>query len=422
MKVLVVGSGGREHAIVWKLKSSPLIKELFCWPGNPGINQLAKAVPLESPCSYGALALWAVDRKIDLTVVGPEAPLADGIVNIFSEHGLKVFGPTREAARLESSKYFAKEIMMKAGVRTPRGYVFSDIAAAKDHVERHGAPIVVKADGLASGKGVLVAESKQEALDMLDLLMVAGRMGEGGKKVVLEEKLIGQEASLMAIVDGDTVLPLAVSRDHKRLLDGDRGPNTGGMGAISPTAVLPDDSVEKLTGEIFVPVLRELWSRGIHYTGFLYAGVMVDKSRVAHVLEFNCRLGDPETQVLLLRLQSDLLVAIDAAVNGKLSSVDLRWSKKVAACVVASSEGYPDNPITGREISGIFDSYQDAETVLFQAGTRTDEKGNLVTNGGRVLCVSALGSDLDQALQRVYNGMNRVKFEGMHFRRDIGKT
>lgn len=419
MKVLVVGGGGREHALAWKLKQSPKVTQVYCAPGNAGTAQIATNIDI-SPKNLGALAVWAAENKIALTVVGPEAPLADGLADVFAEHGLKVFGPTKEAARLEYSKNFAKEIMLKAGVRTAEGACFDSAEEAKEYIREKGAPIVVKADGLASGKGVIVAQTLEEALAAVDEFMVEQTMGDAGNTVVVEEKLEGKEASVMAIVDGETVLPMVVSQDYKRLLDGDDGPNTGGMGAVSPTSVLPDEKVAQMVEDIFIPVIRELWARGIRYTGFLYAGVMIDPAGAVRVLEFNCRLGDPETQILMLRLQSDLFSALLAAVNGNLETVELKWSKDAAACVVASSRGYPKQVDDGKVIEGLFEPSE--RIVAFHAGTRGDEDGKVVSKGGRILAVAALGSSVSAALDNAYANLKRISFDGMHFRSDIGRN
>jgi phosphoribosylamine--glycine ligase len=416
MKVLIIGSGGREHAICWKIAQSSKRPQIFCSPGNAGTRQLAENIHI-SPENPGALALWAVENKIDITIVGPEAPLADGLVDIFVEHGLKVFGPTKAGARLESSKSFAKDVMLKAGVNTAKGAVFDDYEAAKKYVQKEGAPIVIKADGLAAGKGVVVAKTVDEALEALENFMIHARLGTSGSRVVVEECLVGQEASVMVLVDGTTVLPLVVSQDYKRLGDGDSGPNTGGMGSISPTPVLSDVRVENLVGEIFLPVLRELHSRGIHYSGFLYAGLLVDRTGVAKVLEFNCRLGDPETQVIMMRLKSDLLSVIEAAVKVKLVSVELEWRQEAAACVVLCSGGYPGTVDDGKVISGLIEG--DETLQIFHAGT-DGEPQTVVSKGGRILGVTALGDDLPAALERAYSAVAGISFEGMQYRRDIG--
>jgi len=420
MKVLVIGGGAREHAIAWKVSQSAKLTKLYCLPGNPGTAQFATNVEL--PLSnLHAVALWAADEGIELTIVGPEAPLAAGIVNVFSERGLKIFGPTQEAARLESSKSFAKEVMLKAGVKTAKGQVFTDINQARAYAEQEGAPLVIKADGLAAGKGVVVAETVEEALAALQEFMVDGTLGSAGTSVVIEEKLDGQEASVMAIIDGESVIPLVVSQDYKRLLDGGQGPNTGGMGAISPAPALADSQLERMVADIFVPVVREMWSRGVRYSGFLYAGVMIDRSGTVHVLEFNCRLGDPETQVLMLRLQSDLLQALNAAVLGRLSSIELSWTNQAAACVVAASAGYPKEVRDGKVITGL-PTQAATDLAVFHAGTVVDkgDKSRILSKGGRVLTVAALGATTQAAAERAYEALGQISFEGMQFRRDIG--
>lgn len=419
MRVLVVGSGAREHAIAWKLSQSPLRPELFCAPGNAGTSALATNVDIRVD-TPGALALWAVEHRIDLTIVGPEAPLADGLVDVFVERGLKIFGPTKAASRLESSKSFAKEVMLKSGVSTAKGAVFESYDEAVAYVRKEGAPIVVKADGLASGKGVVVAQTVDEAIEALESFMVHARLGESGKRVVVEECLVGEEASVMALVDGTTVLPLVVSQDFKRVGDGDSGPNTGGMGSISPTPVLGDWRVENLVGEIFLPVLRELHSRGIHYSGFLYAGLLIDRAGVAKVLEFNCRLGDPETEVLMMRMKSDFLAVVQAAVNVQLVSTEIEWHQDAAACVFACSGGYPGKVDDGKAIEGLFEGSDTLQ--IFHGGTRRnpEKPEQVITSGGRILAVTARGSTLPAALEQVYAALERISFEGMQYRRDIG--
>ncbi len=417
MRVLVVGSGAREHAMAWKIHSSPLCSKLYCAPGNGGTASFAENVELKADTT-GALALWAVEHKIDLTVVGPEAPLAEGIVDVFAQHGLKIFGPTKEAAKLESSKSFAKEVMLQAGVATARGAVFDDYDQAVAYVKKEGAPIVVKADGLAAGKGVVVAQTVDEAVEALESFMVHARLGTSGSRVVIEECLVGREASVMALIDGVTVLPLVVSQDYKRIGDNDSGPNTGGMGSISPTPVLSDKRVENLVGEIFLPVLQTLHQRGIHYSGFLYAGLLVDKAGVARVLEFNCRLGDPETQVLMMRLKSDFLSVLSAAVEVKLASVELEWRTDSAVCIVCASKGYPGKVDDGKKISGLFEGTDDLQ--VFHGGTKKHGDGEVVTSGGRILSVTALGGSVKEARERAYAAAERISFDGMQRRSDIG--
>lgn len=418
MKVLVVGNGGREHAIAWKLSQSPLLKELYCAPGNTGTAAFATNLDIAAT-NIGALALWAVENEIDLTVVGPEAPLADGIVDVFQEHGLRIFGPSKVAAQLEASKSFAKEVMLKAGIPTAQARVFKEFAPAKLYVEERGAPIVIKADGLAAGKGVTVAKTVEEAIAALEECLLDERFGNSGARVLIEDFIDGREASLIGIVDGTTVVPFVLSQDYKRLLDNDAGPNTGGMGAISPTPVMEDKRLENLVGEIFLPVLRELWGRGIKYVGFLYAGIIVDKKTgKPYVLEFNCRLGDPETQVLLMRMKSDLLEILDAAVRGRLSSREMKWYPDSACCIVASSAGYPADVDDGKVIHGLFAPSE--ECVVFHAGTEFSPEGSVLSKGGRILTITAKGETMQQAVARAYENIEKISFSGMHYRKDIG--
>jgi len=419
MRVLVVGSGGREHALCWKISKSPLLSELFCAPGNPGTAELGTNVEFGSVVQ---LADWACTQNIGLTIVGPEAPLAAGLADEFLRRGLKVFGPVKAAARLESSKSFAKEVMLEAGVPTPGGRAFDNYEEALLYLEQSPEPLVVKADGLAAGKGVLVPETKEEAQQELKSFMCEGRLGGAGSRVVLEEKIRGAEASLMAIIAGDQILPLAVSQDYKRLLDDGMGPNTGGMGAISPTKVLSYDRSLVLSQQIFKPVVEWLKNRGIAYCGFLYAGLIIDEiTGKEKVLEFNVRLGDPETQVLMLRMESDLLDVLNKAASGESLANELLWSTDAACCVVATSRGYPEKPHTGDVVNGLFS--ESSETVIFQAGTApsTQDKGQIITSGGRILCVSARAGTLDGAVERAYAGIGQISFEGMHYRRDIGR-
>ena len=420
MKILVIGSGAREHAIAWKISQSPLKPELFCAPGNAGTRQIATNVPIKDT-NIGALAVWAVENKIDLTIVGPEAPLAEGVVDLFQEHGLKIVGPVKAAARLEASKSFAKEVMLKAGVNTARGAVFDSFEEAKAYIEEQGAPIVVKADGLASGKGVVVAQTVEEALDAIQEFMVSGLHGSSGKTVVIEQCLFGQEASAIVLVDGVTVLPLVVSQDYKRVGDGDTGPNTGGMGAISPTPVLSDLRIEKIVDEIFVPVLRELSNRGIRYSGFLYAGLFIEKSGSVKVLEFNCRCGDPETQVIMLRMQSDIVPVFEALAHQRLSAVELQWKREAATCVVMASKGYPKDPEDGKVIHGLEKMPENVH--VFHAGTIADLEApdQVLTKGGRILTVAALADTVSEAAAAVYRDIGNIHFEGVQYRKDIGK-
>lgn len=416
MKVLIVGSGGREHAIAWKVQSSPRVSKLYCAPGNAGTAAFAENVPI-GVTEIEKLTKWAEDERIDLTIVGPEEPLARGIVNSFEAVGLRIFGPTKEAAQLEASKSFAKEVMLAGGVSTPRGKVFRDHGEAKRYVEEQGAPIVIKADGLAAGKGVVVAQTLEEALGALEAFMLRDKFGAAGQTVVVEECINGKEASVIALVDGFTVKPLAISQDYKRLCDSDQGPNTGGMGAISPSFILDESELPRLVEEVFLPVVTELQKRGIRFRGFLYAGMIVDGSGVAKVLEFNCRLGDPETEVLLLRLESDLIDVVDAAISGTLDRAELRWTEDAAVCVVVASRGYPETVDDKKIISGI--QSPESDRIVFHAGTYLDGS-DVRSKGGRILTVSALGKTIDLARERAYESVRSIKFDGMQYRSDIG--
>jgi len=417
MKILMVGGGGREHAITWKLSQSKLVTKIFCAPGNAGTELLATNIPI-AVGEVSALADFAEREKIDLTVVGPEEPLSKGLVDEFQKRSLTVFGPIKAAAQLEWSKAFSKEVMFAAGVKTARGATFTDFAAAERYIQNEPTAPVIKADGLAAGKGVVVPETKEEALTALREFMLDQKFGASSSKVVLEERLIGREASVMVLVSGETILPMVISSDHKRVYDGDTGPNTGGMGAISPTPVLSEERLPELIESVFKPVIGELKKRGIEYRGFLYAGVMVLPNGEVSIIEFNCRLGDPETQVLMARLKSDLADVLFKAARGELSGTKLDWSEESAAVVVLASAGYPETVDDKKEISGLekSDGY-----IPFHAGTyREGEK--ILSKGGRVIGVTALGKTLEAALDKCYEGTKQIAFEGMHFRSDIGKN
>jgi phosphoribosylamine--glycine ligase len=419
MKVLVVGQGGREHALVWKLSQSPRVSRLYCAPGNAGIAELATCVPIGDTDIEG-LVLFAKEEGIDLTVVGPEAPLVAGVVDRFEEEGLRIFGPRREAAMLEGSKSFAKAVMAKYGIPTARYQAFEDYEAALRYLREHGAPVVLKADGLAAGKGVTVAMTLEEAEAALERMMREKVFGEAGSRVVIEEFLQGQELSLMAFVDGETVLPMVPVQDHKPVFDGDRGPNTGGMGTYSPTPQLPQSVIEESIRRILQPVAKAMVAEGKPYRGVLYGGLMVT-AEGPKVIEFNARFGDPETQVVLPRLETDLLEVLEAVVDGRLAEVNLTWRKDAAVCVILASEGYPGAYPKGRIIQGLFspEEQQQREVYLFHSGT-VRENGQWLTNGGRVLGVTALGQDLAAAREKAYRAIEGIRFEGMHYRRDIG--
>ncbi|PPE71509.1 phosphoribosylamine--glycine ligase [Caldimonas thermodepolymerans] len=420
MKVLVIGSGGREHALAWKLAQSPRAPKVFVAPGNGGtaLDPQLRNVEITDP---QALADFAASEGVDLTVVGPEAPLAAGVVDLFRARGLRIFGPTRAAARLESSKAYAKEFMRRHNIPTAAHETFSDAAQAHAYVDRIGAPIVIKADGLAAGKGVVVASTLAEAHEAVDWMLLDNKLGvqhnDGGARVVIEEFLQGEEASFIVLCDGRNVLPLATSQDHKRLLDGDQGPNTGGMGAYSPAPVVTPNVHARVMQEIILPTIAGMAKDGIPYTGFLYAGLMIDAEGQPKTLEFNCRMGDPETQPILMRLKSDLLEVLLAATDGTLDQVELQWDRRAALGVVMAAQGYPLQPRKGDVITGLPAPQPDA--MVFHAGTATRD-GQTVTSGGRVLCVTALGDSVKAAQQRAYQAMHGIHFDGMQFRSDIG--
>ena len=412
MKVAVLGSGGREHALVWKLSQSPRIKDLFCVPGNPGIAQLAKCVPL-SLDDHQSLILWAKKEEISLTVVGPEDPLSNGIVDSFQAAGLKIYGPNHKAAQLESSKTFAKQIMQLHGVPTAKSASFTELGSALRYVEENGAPIVIKADGLAAGKGVTVAMSIGEAEVALRASLEKNRFGKAGSTVLIEEFLDGEEMTLLSFVSGPDYLSMVPSQDHKPVFDGDLGPNTGGMGAYSPVPHL-EKWLPEIEKTIIGPMVKGLQQEGIDFQGILYTGLMITKDG-PKVVEFNVRFGDPEAQVILPRLQNDLLEIMEASTAGCLSSIKLTWKQEACVCVIAASGGYPGDYKTGVPISGLKSGAND---MVFHAGTKIVGT-NLVTNGGRVLNVSSLGESLTQARTRAYERLQNIHFEKMHYRTDI---
>jgi phosphoribosylamine--glycine ligase len=420
MKLLVIGGGGREHALAWRLAQSPRASKVFVAPGNGGTARDPRLHNV-ALTEVRALREFAQAEGIGLTVVGPEQPLAAGVVDEFRAHGLRIFGPTRAAAQLESSKAFSKAFMKRHGIPTAAYETFSDPAAAHAYVDAQGAPIVVKADGLAAGKGVVVAMTPAEAHEAIDFMLLDNRLGvshnEGGARVVIEEYLQGEEASFIVLCDGKNALALATSQDHKRLRDGDQGPNTGGMGAYSPAPVVTADVHARAMREIILPTLRGMEKDGMPYTGFLYAGLMIDAAGHPKTLEFNCRMGDPETQPIMMRLKSDLLEVLLAATAGELDRVDLQWDRRTALGVVLAAEGYPLQPRKGDAITGLPRDSDDL--MVFHAGT-VEEGGSVRTAGGRVLCVTALADSVKQAQQRAYDAIRGIHFDGMQFRHDIG--
>jgi phosphoribosylamine--glycine ligase len=420
MKTLVIGGGGREHALAWRLAQSERVSKLYVAPGNGGTatDRRFETVNITDPV---ALREWAQKEKIALTVVGPEGPLAAGVVDEFRAHGLRIFGPTQAAAQLESSKAFSKAFMKRHKIPTAEYEAFTDAAAAHAYVDAKGAPIVVKADGLAAGKGVVVATTAQEAHDAIDFMLVDNKFGvahnAGGARVVIEEFLQGEEASFIVMCDGKNVAALATSQDHKRLLDGDEGPNTGGMGAYSPAPVVTAEVHAKAMREIILPTIRGMEKDGIPFTGFLYAGLMIDAAGQPKTLEFNCRMGDPETQPIMMRLKSDLFEVFWHATDGTLDQVELQWDRRVALGVVLAAHGYPESPRKGDRIAGIPAEAPDA--MVFHAGTTLDN-GELTTSGGRVLCVTVLADSVKLAQQRAYEVAAQVRFDGVQYRKDIG--
>jgi len=417
MNILVIGSGGREHAIAWKLAKSPRIFKVFVAPGNAG-TAIEKGLTNVNITAIPDLIEFARREQVAYTVVGPEAPLAAGVVDAFREAGLKIFGPTRAAAQLESSKDFAKAFMLRHGIPSAGYRTFSMADEAHAYVEEHGAPIVIKADGLAAGKGVVVAMSLEEAHTAIDAMLLDNKLGDAGARVVIEDFLQGEEASFIVMVDGKNVLPLASSQDHKRLSDGDAGPNTGGMGAYSPAPVVTPAVHARAMREVILPAVAGMAKEGMPYTGFLYAGLMIDDAGTVKVVEFNCRLGDPETQPIMMRLKTDLFQLFEHAINGTLDQADAEWDRRVALGVVLAAAGYPDAPRKGDPISGMMFTYPD-DAHVFHAGT-TMHNDAVLTSGGRVLCVTALGDNVKIAQKRAYEVVESIHFDGMQFRRDIG--
>ncbi|WP_322042996.1 phosphoribosylamine--glycine ligase [Paraburkholderia sp. J67] len=416
MKLLVVGSGGREHALAWKLAQAQRVQLVYVAPGNGGTAQDERLANVDIT-DINELADFAEREQVAFTVVGPEAPLAAGIVNVFRSRGLKVFGPTKEAAQLESSKDFAKAFMKRHNIPTAAYETFSDATAAHAYVEKNGAPIVIKADGLAAGKGVVVAMTLEEAHQAIDSMLADNKLGDAGARVVIEEFLAGEEASFIVMVDGKHVLALASSQDHKRLQDADQGPNTGGMGAYSPAPIVTPQLHARVMREIILPTVAGMEKEGIRFTGFLYAGLMIDAQGNPKTLEFNCRMGDPETQPIMARLKGDFSKVFEHAIAGTLDQVELEWDRRTALGVVLAAYNYPETPRKGDRISDI--PAETADSVTFHAGTQFVD-GKLVTSGGRVLCVVGLADSVRSAQNVAYETVNRISFDGMQYRHDIG--
>ena len=416
MRILVVGSGGREHALAWKLKQSPQVEQIFCAPGNAGTAALAENV-LVTAGDLTGLARFAKQNRISLTVVGPDAPLAAGIVDLFHGQNLRIFGPTKSAARLESSKIFAKQLMRQAGIPTAAAEVFTSSEEALRYCEELVPPIVIKADGLALGKGVIIAADRQTARATVDAMMNRARFGEAGRRVVIERFLGGSECSLHALVDGSSYRLLATARDHKRAFDGDQGPNTGGMGAVSPATNWTTELEQQFDRDVMEPLLAALRDQQIEFHGLLFPGLMITADG-ARVLEFNCRFGDPETQAILPRMKSDLLPLLEATIDGKISAANIEWDTRPAVTVVLASGGYPDKYETGKPISGLAEAAAVEDVQIFHAGTRV-AGAMTITSGGRVLAVTALGRSVDAARTQAYRAVSLIQFEGCHYRRDI---
>ncbi len=417
MKVLVVGNGGREHAIAWKLSQSPKLTKLYAAPGNGGTGEIAQNVDIAAK-DIEALLKFCKKEAMDFVVVGPEAPLAEGIVDRFEKEGLRIFGPSQYAAQLEGSKVFAKEMMRKLSIPTAEFEVFTSTDKAMDYVAKKGTPIVIKVDGLAGGKGVTVAMSKPKAMEAIHRDMVKKVFGKAGEKIVIEQCLSGEEASVIGITDGTTVRLLASSQDHKRIFEGDTGPNTGGMGAYSPAPVVTPEIEKVVLEKVFMPMVREFHELGHPYRGFIYAGLMIS-SNDFHVLEFNARLGDPETQVILPRMKDDLLDVLLAATEGRLGEIELRWTEENCVCVVIASQGYPEDFESGKKISGISIAKENKDIHVFHAGTKI-EKEQFVTAGGRVLGVVGSGHGIFEALSKTYEAVDKIYFDKMYYRKDIG--
>ncbi|MGM0603577.1 MAG: phosphoribosylamine--glycine ligase [Bacillota bacterium] len=418
MKILLIGSGGREHALAWKIVQSSKVEKLYTAAGNPGTEEFGENICIAEN-NKEALLEFALKEKIDLTVVGPEAPLAAGIADLFEKHGLNVFGPNQSAARLESSKAFSKELMQKYQIPTAEYKSFTEANKAVEYVKEIGAPIVVKASGLAAGKGVIVAQTEEEAVGAVETIMKDEKFGQAGEKVVIEEFLEGEEATILAFCDGKTIVPMIASQDHKPAYNGDKGPNTGGMGAYAPAPVVTDKILEDFKLEIMETTLKALQSEGIDFKGIIYFGLMI-KNGKAKVLEYNVRFGDPEAQVVLPLLETDLIDIMESVISGNLDQVEIKWKNKKALCVVMASGGYPIKYEKGKEITGIKEAESAGDIIVFQAGTEIKD-AKLLTAGGRVLAVTAMGDELEDVIEKAYAGVKKIYFEDFHIRNDIGQ-
>ncbi|HAP66655.1 MAG TPA: phosphoribosylamine--glycine ligase [Nitrospinae bacterium] len=424
MKILIIGNGGREHALVWKISKSPLVKKVYCAPGNAGTSDVAENVNIESTDIKG-LVEFAVNNSINLTVVGPELPLTLGIVNEFEKRGLKIFGPSKEAAEIEGSKVFAKYMMKKYKIPTAKYESFNSQKDAKDYILSFQPsafsfqPVVIKADGLAAGKGVIICNTIEEAVNAVDLIMVEKVFGSAGMKIIIEEYLKGEEASFMVFSDGEEIVPLASAQDHKQIYDGDKGPNTGGMGAYSPAPVITDSISKEIIDTIIRPLISGMKEERKTYKGILYAGLMIVNSK-PFVLEFNCRFGDPETQPILMRMKNDIVPIMMSVVDGKLKGKEIQWGNEPSVCVVMAANGYPDKYEKGKEIGGLDEAKNIENLRVFHAGT-SKIKDKVVTNGGRVIGVTSLGANFEDAIDRAYKGVSLIKWDGVYYRRDIGR-
>lgn len=418
MNILVLGSGGREHALAWKIAQDANVSQVFVAPGNAGTATEPKCINVELDIlNNPAIIAFAKDHQVDLVVVGPEAPLVNGVVDAGREAGLKIWGPTQYAAQLEGSKAFAKHFLKRHNIPTAFYDVFTEVSAAKAYIEQNGAPIVIKADGLAAGKGVIVAMTNEEAFAAIDDMLAGNKFGDAGSRVVIEQFLAGEEASFICMIDGENILPMATSQDHKRIFEGDQGPNTGGMGAYSPAPVVTPEVFERVMAEIMRPTVEGMKKDGHVYTGFLYAGLMIDEQGQPRVIEFNCRFGDPETQPIMMRLKSSLVELVEAGIAGHLPD-QAEWDERKTVGIVLASKGYPETSSTGDVISGLDTQMTDAK--VFHAGTKANEKGEIITAGGRVLCVTALGDSIGEAQAKALELCQKVSFDGVQYRKDIG--